>query len=112
MQDDDLTFHRVQADEPEVEIEEEDLEFREGYTPVKRKRKPPSIDTWYGWSRRVSGILLNELKLGLWQITGQSEYKKWFAEGMRPTTAANAIIDAFDMGIVKRRPRRKKKRQR
>ena len=109
---DDLTFHRADVDEPEEETQEADLEFRQEYTPMKRKRKPPSIDTWYGWSRKVSGILLNELGLGLWQITGQSEYKKWFAEGMRPTTAANAIMDAYEMGIVRKRPKSRKKRRR
>lgn len=74
------------------------------------KRKNPnaryhSIDTFSGWMRQVNGILLREIGLGSWQLTRQ-RYKEWFVEGMRPSTAANIVIDGVSTGQIKRKYKR------
>lgn len=80
--------------------------------PGKKRRKNPAsryhgIGTLSGWMHTLNGILLKEIGLGTWQITKQP-YEQWFVEGMRPSTAANIIIDGISMGAIRRRYKRKR----
>jgi hypothetical protein len=77
----------------------------------KRRRKNPkryhSMSTFSGWMRAVNGILLKEINLGSWQLVKQP-YEQWFTEGMRPSTAANIVIDGVSLGAIKRKYKRRR----
>jgi len=77
---------------------------------VESRRKNPSpryhnIGTLTGWKNALNGILLKDIGLGTWQLTEQ-RYEEWFAEGMRPSTAANIVIDGVSTGQIRRKYRR------
>lgn len=71
------------------------------------RRPPPRPGTFSAWMRQVNSILLKEIGFGSWQLTRQ-RYQQWFIEGMRPSTAANIVIDGWAMGVVNRRYKRKR----
>lgn len=75
----------------------------------KHRKKNPgryhSHSTFSDWMRDVNSILLKSIDLGSWHLTRQP-YKRWYIEGMRPSTAANIVMDGFATGEVNRRYRR------
>lgn len=60
--------------------------------------------TFREWMRKVNGLMLSEISVGTWSIKAMP-YERWFAQGMKPRTAANLLIDMLSMGVGARRRR-------
>lgn len=65
------------------------------------RRRPSRPGTFSAWMRSVNGILLREQDVGTWQLSPKQRFEEWFVTGMRPSTAANIIIDGLSTGQIR-----------
>lgn len=72
-------------------------------------RRPPRPGTLSAWMRDVNSILLKEQGVGTWQLSPKQSYESWFVTGMRPSTAANILIDGLSTGQITVRRRRRRR---